>query len=460
MSIERVQEEWVSEEVIHERPHLEVIVNADLDPAKFDDPESIELQDGEEAEHDTPHTIELDLSVDKEAYARRSPIRKFFQYADQFPLLTPEEEKALGYRVQGGFKASEQLEANRDKLTGAEIEACQEIVEDGNQARLQFIDHNLRLAAKKAIQYYKASPSGEKYGQLDLINESILGLNRAVEKFDPEKGFRFTTYASWWIQHALDRGLVNKGTTLRVPDDVYDTLRKYERLNDQKLSEEQKMEELGISEAKYLDLMEARHIIRSGPTSINLVVGEKQESELVDLIEDPTGEEELNDRVYGSGGDLVKFLDYLRPMFTDADMRLLEQIATGQELSKGDVRHRRKIEFAMEHPAIWAQVIKYIEKSDDIEPRGDWREGANCIGNAELYAKADKTDKEKAKEICGSCVVRAECELYLVSNMPEKAVWIDGRTIASEKTRIRNEQKALQPQKPSKPRNKKPVTSK
>jgi RNA polymerase primary sigma factor len=133
-------------------------------------------------------------------------------------LLTAEDEVELARAIEAGRKAGAQLE--NDGLTDSERERLEAIVESGEEARAVFISSNLRLVISIAKRY-----TGRGLDLLDLIQEGNLGLIRAVEKFDWRKGFKFSTYATWWIRQAITRGIGNAGRTIRLPVHLIDVVR-------------------------------------------------------------------------------------------------------------------------------------------------------------------------------------------------------------------------------------------
>jgi RNA polymerase sigma factor (sigma-70 family) len=140
------------------------------------------------------------------------------------PLLTAEEEVELAQRIEAGREAQEQI-ADECRKSGYSDDACADleaIVRDGQQAFDHFVTANLRLVVKEAAKMARRSPLGLD----ELIQEGNLGLIRAVEKFDWRRGFKFSTYATWWIRQALQRGMADKERTIRLPTGVHANLLK------------------------------------------------------------------------------------------------------------------------------------------------------------------------------------------------------------------------------------------
>lgn len=250
--------------------------------------------------------VEAEYSVDEDKqYAgnRRSKsslednIGAFFKEMARYPLLTAEEEIILANDV----KSVVQVEAMRRKLTEqlqqkptkAELAAAMELESErqldlllyrGKVAKRKMIRSNLRLVVSIAKRYLNR---GVPF--LDLIQEGAIGLNRATEKFDPNKGYKFSTYAYWWIRQAITRTIANDARTIRLPIHIVEKLNKLKKAQrnlKQRLqrnpSETELAEELQISPSQLRQLME----LRRQSLSLNHRVGKAEDTELVDLLED------------------------------------------------------------------------------------------------------------------------------------------------------------------------------
>ena len=215
------------------------------------------------------------------------PVRMYLKEIGRVPLLSAEEEVSLAKRVEAGLLARERLEelagvdspaatAERARIDGA--------IADGLDAKKQLIQANLRLVVSIAKRYV-----GRGMLFLDLIQEGNLGLMRAVDKFDYTKGFKFSTYATWWIRQAITRAIADQARTIRIPVHMVETINKVLRVQRQMLQElerEPTIEEL----ADRVDLTPARvreiHRISQDPLSLDSPVGEEDDSNLSDFIED------------------------------------------------------------------------------------------------------------------------------------------------------------------------------
>ncbi|HEX4906013.1 MAG TPA: RNA polymerase sigma factor RpoD [Acidimicrobiales bacterium] len=215
------------------------------------------------------------------------PVRMYLKEIGRVPLLTAEEEVSLAKRVEAGLLARERLE----ELAGVDTpEATAErarvdcAIADGLDAKKALIQANLRLVVSIAKRYV-----GRGMLFLDLIQEGNLGLMRAVDKFDYTKGFKFSTYATWWIRQAITRAIADQARTIRIPVHMVETINKVLRVQRQMLQElerEPTIDEL----AERVDLTPARvreiHRISQDPLSLDSPVGEEDDSNLSDFIED------------------------------------------------------------------------------------------------------------------------------------------------------------------------------
>jgi RNA polymerase primary sigma factor len=219
------------------------------------------------------------------------PVRMYLKEIGRVPLLSGPEEVALAKRIESGAAARERL----DEIAGqggdeivAERARLDAIEADGQEAKRQLIQANLRLVVSIAKRYV-----GRGMLLLDLIQEGNLGLMRAVEKFDHTKGFKFSTYATWWIRQAITRAIADQARTIRIPVHMVETINKVLRVQRQLLQElerEPTVEEL----AERVDMSPARvreiYRISQDPLSLDSPVGEEEDSNLSDFIEDQQAE--------------------------------------------------------------------------------------------------------------------------------------------------------------------------
>ena len=230
---------------------IEIIDDADVgaedDAADFAD----DLEDKDETDAD----VDIDLSV-PEGVALDDPVRMYLKEIGRVPLLTAEEEVDLARRMEAGDES----------------------------ARHRLEEANLRLVVSIAKRYV-----GRGMMFLDLIQEGNLGLLKAVEKFDYSKGYKFSTYATWWIRQAITRAIADQARTIRIPVHMVETINKYIRVSRQLLQElgrdptpEEIAHRMGLSVARVREIMK----ISQGPVSLETPIGEEEDTHLSDFIED------------------------------------------------------------------------------------------------------------------------------------------------------------------------------
>ncbi|HEX5366843.1 MAG TPA: sigma-70 family RNA polymerase sigma factor [Acidimicrobiales bacterium] len=215
--------------------------------------------------------------------------RRYLSELGAYPLLTAEDEARLAQAIADGRAAERALACPAPAPTRRQRTRLQAAVRSGAEARRQFIQSNLRLVVSIAKHYQTPGMS-----LLDLIQEGNIGLMRAVEKFDHRKGFKFSTYATWWIRQAIGRGIADKGRTVRLPSHVVDTLATLSRSSSsllKSLGREPTPAEL--AEATGIALDKVRAVLRATPdiVSLSVAVGDDGDHELGDLLADPLDEE-------------------------------------------------------------------------------------------------------------------------------------------------------------------------
>jgi RNA polymerase primary sigma factor len=202
----------------------------------------------------------------------------------QYPLLDAEQEIALAQQYARGKAAERQLHDSTD-LAAAKQRALEAVVDEGKQARQRLIRCNLRLVVSMAHKY-----SGLGLPLIDLVQEGNIGLLEAVERYEPEQGFRFATYAGWWIKQAIRRGLNSKGRLVRLPEHVHTELyrlrsasREIEAQKSRRATPQELADRLGIPIHKIRQLLrlQKRRVL-----SLQMPVGEDGESELGDFLAD------------------------------------------------------------------------------------------------------------------------------------------------------------------------------
>jgi RNA polymerase primary sigma factor len=213
------------------------------------------------------------------------PVRMYLKEIGKVPLLTAQQEVDLARRIEAGLAAAVEMAEAEDALTVTEEERLEARIADGLRAKRQLIEANLRLVVSIAKRY---TNRGLQF--LDLIQEGNLGLMRAVEKFDYTKGFKFSTYATWWIRQAITRAIADQARTIRIPVHMVETINKVTRVQRQMLQElgrEPTIEELGEKLGMVPERVREIQRISQEPVSLEAPVGDEEDSLLGDFVEDP-----------------------------------------------------------------------------------------------------------------------------------------------------------------------------
>jgi RNA polymerase primary sigma factor len=218
------------------------------------------------------------------AGATADPVKDYLKQIGKVALLNAEQEVELAKRIEAGLFADEKLNDEKSKIKPSQHEDFDWIAEDGRRAKNHLLEANLRLVVSLAKRY-----TGRGMLFLDLIQEGNLGLIRAVEKFDYTKGYKFSTYATWWIRQAITRAMADQARTIRIPVHMVEVINKLARVQRQMLQDlgrEPTPEEL----AKELDMTPEKvvEVQKYGrePISLHTPLGEDGDSEFGDLIED------------------------------------------------------------------------------------------------------------------------------------------------------------------------------
>ncbi|HWC14978.1 MAG TPA: RNA polymerase sigma factor RpoD [Actinomycetota bacterium] len=210
------------------------------------------------------------------------PVRMYLKEIGRVALLTAQEEVSLAKRIKAGVESTDLLE--KGDVPGSKLAELKWEQRDGARAKRHLVEANLRLVVSIAKRYV-----GRGMAFLDLIQEGNLGLIRAVEKFDHTKGFKFSTYATWWIRQAITRAIADQARTIRIPVHMVETINKLVRIQRQLLQDlgreptaEEIAEQMEITPEKVREIQK----ISQEPVSLETPVGEEEDSHLGDFIED------------------------------------------------------------------------------------------------------------------------------------------------------------------------------
>lgn len=266
----------------------------------LDDDESEDDEDSEDEEDDGSSVWDEDESAalrqarkDAELTASADSVRAYLKQIGKVALLNAEQEVSLAKRIEAGLYAQYRMEQMEEaynngdkdaKLTPAVKRDLRAIARDGRKAKNHLLEANLRLVVSLAKRY-----TGRGMAFLDLIQEGNLGLIRAVEKFDYTKGYKFSTYATWWIRQAITRAMADQARTIRIPVHMVEVINKLGRIQRELLQDlgreptpQELAKEMDITEEKVLEIQQyARE-----PISLDQTIGDEGDSQLGDFIED------------------------------------------------------------------------------------------------------------------------------------------------------------------------------
>ncbi|MFG1707315.1 RNA polymerase sigma factor [Nonomuraea sp. M3C6] len=317
---------------------------------------------------DVPEDLELNAEdvdnessdLDDTASVMGDSVHTYLKSIGRRTLLTAAQEVELARRIEAGLYAEYKLETQPD-LSPAAREDLHLVVEDGKQAKDHMLEANLRLVVSVAKKYTDRGMS-----LLDVVQEGNLGLIRAVEKFDYTKGFKFSTYAMWWIRQAIQRGFADSARTIRLPVHVLEMLSKLSRIErdmHQRLGREPTAEELAVELDKTPDQIEELLRTSRQPISLNATIGEDGETTIGDLIEDVDSPEasEIVDRQL-LGDQLRGVLDNLSPReskimalrfgLVDGKPHTLDEIGKHLGLTRERIRQLEKESLSkLRHPS-------------------------------------------------------------------------------------------------------------
>ena len=301
------------------------------------------------------------------------PVRMYLKEIGKADLLNASEEVHLAMKIQAGADASKKLEAAENgeiELTRAEQRRLMRIEQVGLDAKQALTSANLRLTVSIAKRYV-----GRGMLFLDLIQEGNLGLIRAVEKFDYTKGFKFSTYATWWIRQAITRAIADQARTIRIPVHMVETINKLVRVQKellQDLGREPTPEEIGEQMKMSADRVREIQKISQEPVSLETPIGEEEDSSLGDFIEDSTAvappdaasdsmlREQLNQVLDGLADRERKVIKF-RFGLEDGHPRTLEEVGREFGVTRERIRQIESKTLAkLRHPSRSGRLKDYI----------------------------------------------------------------------------------------------------
>ncbi len=300
------------------------------------------------------------------------PVRMYLNEIGRYRLLTAQEEVELSMGYESGLRAAEQLEkAGSDGLSGEDRGIIEGLVEKGEASQRRLVESNLRLVVSIARRYV-----GRGMALLDLIQEGNLGLMRAVERFDYRRGFRFSTYATWWIRQSIARAIADQGRNIRMPIHVVDIINKLTRSQRdlaQSLGREPTIEELSIDMDIPVDRLTELTRIAQDTISLETPVGEEEDSTLADFVEDLDAEVPADAATFRLlQENLALALEGLSPRerevlimrfgLADGRMRTLEEVGSHFKVTRERIRQLETKALAkLRHPEKARNLQGFLE---------------------------------------------------------------------------------------------------
>jgi RNA polymerase primary sigma factor len=312
--------------------------------------------------------LAIEADLDDQTSVMGDSVHTYLKSIGRTSLLTAEQEVDLAKRIEAGLYAEHKLETET-KLSQALRRDLGAVAEDGRQAKAHMLEANLRLVVSVAKKY-----SDRGLSLLDVVQEGNLGLIRAVEKFDYTKGYKFSTYAMWWIRQAIQRGFADSARTIRLPVHVLEMLSKLSRVErdmHQRLGREPTPEELAVELDRTPDQIEELLRTSRQPISLDSTIGEDGETSIGDLIEDVDAPEasELVDRQL-LADQLRHALDALTPReatimamrfgLYDGNPHTLDEIGRALGLTRERIRQLEKQSLSkLRHPSRAQPLLDY-----------------------------------------------------------------------------------------------------
>jgi RNA polymerase primary sigma factor len=297
-------------------------------------------------------------------------VRMYLKEIGRVSLLTAEDERDLAMRIEAGVKAEERRGNNGD-LAEIDRRILAGAVRDGDEARAELIQANLRLVVSIAKRYV-----GRGMLFLDLIQEGNLGLMRAVEKFDYTKGFKFSTYATWWIRQAITRAIADQARTIRIPVHMVESMNRVMRIQrqmTQELEREPTIDELAEKTGLTSERVREIQRIALDPLSLDSPVGEEDDSNLADFIEDSAADAPAEvatrrmlaqavEEALGELSDREKEVVKLRFGLIDGQARTLEEVGKEFGVTRERIRQiEAKTLAKLRHPQRSQKLKEFLD---------------------------------------------------------------------------------------------------
>jgi RNA polymerase primary sigma factor len=298
------------------------------------------------------------------------PVRMYLQEIGRFPLLTTQQEVELSMQVEAGSKAEEMLDSEVEHSV-AERVILERQARHADRARKRLVESNLRLVVSIAKKYV-----GRGMGLLDLIQEGNLGLIRAVEKFDYRKGFKFSTYATWWIRQAVTRALADQARTIRVPVHMVETINKLamvQRLLHQDLGREPSIGEIAAELDIKSDKVTELRRIALDPVSLETPLGDQDDATIGDIVPDLGADVPVEEAAFRllqeylslaleALNDREREVLIMRFGLDDGRVRTLEEVGNHFEVTRERIRQiENKALAKLRQPARAKQLDGYLE---------------------------------------------------------------------------------------------------
>ncbi len=307
--------------------------------------------------------------------ANFDPVRMYLKEIGKVPLLSAEQEVVLAKRIEAGLDAAKKLEEEviEDRSKRSNLKA---VVRDGEMASRQLVEANLRLVVSIAKRY-----ANRGMALLDLVQEGNLGLMRAVDKFDYSKGFKFSTYATWWIRQSITRAIADQARTIRIPVHMVETMNKVMRIKRQMAQDlEREPTHAELAKKAQLPIEKIREIerIAQDPVSLETRVGEEDDSMLGDFVVDPSSSTpqaiaarkllvEAIESALSELNDREQAIVRMRFGLDDGEVHTLEEVGQTFGVTRERIRQiESKTLQKLRHPVRSKQLRDYLEESEEL----------------------------------------------------------------------------------------------